>query len=131
MKAEATGSAVSQGNDVRIPVSDDGHFWVTAKVNGTDVRMMVDSGASVTTIAKEDAVAAGVSVGSMRGVVNTANGQTLVTQGEAGRLEVGSIVRTDFPVDISDRDDVSLLGMNFLSTLHSWRVEGHYLVLTS
>jgi aspartyl protease family protein len=32
-------------------------------------------------------------------------------------------------VDINEADDVNLLGMNFLSSLDSWRVEGNYLVL--
>jgi predicted aspartyl protease len=32
-------------------------------------------------------------------------------------------------VDINDRDETNVLGMNFLSTLSGWRVEGNYLVL--
>ena len=32
-------------------------------------------------------------------------------------------------VHINEADDVNLLGMNFLSSLNGWRVEGNYLVL--
>jgi aspartyl protease family protein len=50
-------------------------------------------------------------------------------QSSADRLQVGSIELTDFPVDVSGQEDLNLLGMNFLRSLQSWRVEGNYLVL--
>src|ERR1044071_4062779 len=50
LKAEATGAPITDGEELRIPIADDGHFWVDAKLNGRDVRFMVDSGASVTTV---------------------------------------------------------------------------------
>ena len=68
-------------------------------------------------------------VGNEHIIVSTANGPARATKGWADRLEVGSIERTDFPVDINENHDVNLLGMNFLSSLQSWRVEGNYLVL--
>jgi aspartyl protease family protein len=129
LRAEATGSSISDGASVRIPVAEDGHFWVNAAVNGHPVRFIVDSGASVTTISVESAKAAGVPIGTERTVVNTANGRTQAIKGWADRLEVGSIERKEFPVDINEHDDTNLLGMNFLSSLRSWRVEGNYLVL--
>jgi aspartyl protease family protein len=44
-------------------------------------------------------------------------------------LQVGTIEKKEFSVDISDQEGVNLLGMNFLSSLQGWRVEGNYLVL--
>lgn len=129
LKAEALGTSIEDGAEVRIPMADDGHFWVTAKLNGHDVRFMVDSGASITTVSKDTAVDAGMTIGNEHVMVNTANGPARATKGYADRLTVGSIERTDFPVDINENDDTNLLGMNFLSTLQSWRVEGNYLVL--
>ena len=129
LRAEATGAAIADGKELRIPIADDGHFYVDAAVNGHPVRFMVDSGASTTTIAIAEARKAGMEIGTRKAVVNTANGPTQVIQSYAGSLEIGSIARTDFPVDISQQEDMNLLGMNFLSTLQSWRVEGTYLVL--
>ena len=129
LRAEATGAAIADGKELRIPIADDGHFYVDAIVNDQPVRFMVDSGASTTTIAIVEARKAGLEIGSRRAVVYTANGPTQVVQSYAGRLEIGAIKRTDFPVDISQQDGMNLLGMNFLSTLQSWRVEGTYLVL--
>lgn len=129
LKAEATGSAIRDGNEVRIPIAEDGHFWVEASVNGRPARFLVDSGASTTTISAEFARAAGVAATGRRVVVETANGPAPATQAYADRLDVQSIVRQDFPIDINDRDQTNVLGMNFLSSIDSWRVEGNYLVL--
>jgi len=129
LKAEAMGTPILDGQQIRIPIADDGHFWVAAKLNGRDVRFMVDSGASVTTVSRETAVAAGVSIGNEHVIVNTANGPARATKAYAEQLQIGSIEKTDFPIDINENDDTNLLGMNFLSSLQGWRVEGTYLVL--
>ena len=127
--SEMTGVPIVEGKTVRIPIGEDGHFWVRAKVNGEPVRFMVDSGASITTVSRQTAKACGIKVGTEKAVVSTANGPALVTKATADRLELGSIARTDFPVDVSEQEDMNLLGMNFLSTLSGWRVEGNMLVL--
>jgi aspartyl protease family protein len=129
LKAEALGTEIVQGEEVRIPMADDGHFWVSAKLNGHDVRFMVDSGASTTTISRDVAVASGVPIGNEHVIVQTANGRARATKGYASRLQIAHIERIDFPIDINENDDTNLLGMNFLSSLQSWRVEGTYLVL--
>jgi aspartyl protease family protein len=129
LRSEATGSPIVDGEVVRIPISDDGHFWVDAKLNDESVRFMVDSGATVTTVSRGTAQAAGMDIGGRTAVVNTANGPVRVTQGVADRLSVGSIERTDFPIDVNEQHEMNLLGMNFLRSLRSWRVEGNYLVL--
>ena len=129
IRAEATGSPIVEGEVVRIPVAEDGHFYVNAKLNGQDVRFMVDSGASVTTVSRSAANAAGMEIGTRRATVITANGPTSVMQSYADRLQIGSIERTDFPVDVSEQEGLNLLGMNFLRSLQGWRVEGNYLVL--
>src|SRR5689334_11367912 len=60
LKAEAVGTQVQQGRETRIPMAIDGHFWVDAKVNGRDIKFLVDSGATTTTIDRATAKAAGV-----------------------------------------------------------------------
>ena len=44
----------------------DGHFWVGAKLNGHDVKFLVDSGATTTTIDRGTANAVGVDVSARR-----------------------------------------------------------------
>jgi aspartyl protease family protein len=129
LRAEATGTPITQSGEVRIPISEDGHYWAWAKLNGDDVRFMVDSGASVTTVSRRTAEAADVAIGTERIMVSTANGRTWATRGQAETLEIGSIRRQQFRVDINEQDDLNLLGMNFLASLSGWGVEGNYLVL--
>ena len=108
----------------------DGHFWVRADVNGREVRFLVDSGATMTTIDLATAVAAGVAIDPNRSqLVRTGNGMIRVSRGRAESLEVGGIERRGIAVQISETDNLNVLGMNFLSSLDRWGVEGRWLVL--
>jgi len=132
LKAEAIGSPVSQGTETRIPMAIDGHFWVQAKVNGRDVRFLVDSGATMTTIDRKTANEAGIAVSRRADqYVRTGNGIIRVSSGQAGEISVGNIVRRDVGLQIADNDDLNVLGMNYLSSLSRWGVEGRWLVLVS
>lgn len=120
----------SVGGALTIPRSADGHYWVTAEVNGHSARFLVDSGATVTTLSEATARSAGVEPsGPFVTMVDTANGALLVERGRAESLRVGSIERRDLAMHISPRDEVNVIGMNFLSTLSSWGVEAGALVL--
>lgn len=130
LKAEAIGTPVQQGRETRIPMALDGHFWVDAKVNGRPVKFLVDSGATMTTIDRETALEAGVPISARADeYVRTGNGIIRVSSGRAAELQVGGITRHDVGLQIADNDDLNVLGMNFLSSLSRWGVEGRWLVL--
>lgn len=128
-KAESTGLQV--GEELRIKQSLDGHFWVDADVNGQNVRFLVDSGATTTSISTATAARAGIEMrGGVPAVVRTANGLVQVQRGRAERVRVGSIQRENLAVHVSEAfGDMNVLGMNFLSSLSGWRVEGRWLIL--
>lgn len=120
------------GGEVRIRMSPDGHFWARATINGVERRMLVDSGATITAISEDTAKAAAVGSGSsmVPVVLQTANGLAQARTGSVKRLELGSITARDLKVAISPAlGDMNVLGMNFLSDLASWRVEGRTLIL--
>ena len=132
LKAEAIGSPVSEGRTTRIPMAIDGHFWVQAKLNGRDVKFLVDSGATMTTIDRQTANDAGISVADRADqFVRTGNGVIRVSSGRADELAVGNIVRRDVGLQVADNDDLNVLGMNYLSSLKRWGVEGRWLILVS
>jgi aspartyl protease family protein len=132
LKAEAIGTPVEQGRETRIPMAIDGHFWVTAQVNGHDVKFLVDSGATTTTVDRGTAKAAGVEISPRRDLfVRTGNGVIRVASGRANVLRIGGITRHDVALEIADNDDLNVLGMNYLSSLSRWGVEGRWLVLVS
>ena len=130
LKAEAVGTPVEQGKETRVPMAIDGHFWVTAKLNGHDVKFLVDSGATTTTIDRATAKAAGIEVSGRRDrYVRTGNGVIRVSSGRADELTVGTITRRNLGLEIADHDDLNVLGMNYLSSLSRWGVEGRWLVM--
>ena len=132
LKAEAIGSPVSEGSETRIPMAIDGHFWVKARLNGRDVKFLVDSGATMTTIDRDTANAAGVKVSPKADeYVRTGNGIIRVSSGTADELSVGDIVRRDVGLQVAENDDLNVLGMNYLSSLRRWGVEGRWLILVS
>lgn len=130
LRTEADGTPVSQGREMRIPMAIDGHFWVKASLNGRDVKFLVDSGATTTTVDRGTAEAAGVEISNRRDqYVRTGNGIIRVASGQAAEIKIGTITRHDVAVEIADNDDLNVLGMNYLSSLSRWGVEGRWLVL--
>ena len=129
LRAEATGEPVRQGAEIRIPMALDGHFWVDARLNGEKVKFLVDSGATMTTIGRDTAVRANVAfVDPGTQQVRTGNGMIRVSTAQADRLTVGTIERDAIRLHVAE-DDLNVLGMNFLSSLQRWGVEGRWLVL--
>lgn len=127
----ASAPAVS-GEPMTLRKGEDGHFWVTAEVNGRPMRFMVDSGATFTAISTEAARAAGIAPSGLglKTVIETANGMVEADRATIADLRVGSLAMRDHDVLISDGlGDTNLLGMNFLSELESWRVEGSSMIL--
>jgi aspartyl protease family protein len=130
LRAEAVGTPVLQGRETRIPMAIDGHFWVEGRLNGEKVKFLVDSGATMTTVDRDTALKAGVPVSPQRDqYVRTGNGIIRVSSGRAAELQVGGIVRHDIGLQVADNDNLNVLGMNFLSSLNRWGVEGRWLVL--
>ena len=133
LKAAAVGTTPqpieTAGGELRIPMRNDGHFWVEAEVNGAKVPFLVDSGASLTTIGADVAEQAGVDPEIRVAQVETANGTITMRRARLDSLSVGSIERDDLPVLVAPQEGLNVLGMNFLSSLRSWRAEGRTLVL--
>ena len=130
LRSEATGEPVTQGQEIRIPMAIDGHFWISGEINGFRAKFLVDSGATMTTIGRDTAERAGVQVSPRPDqIVRTGNGLIRVSSGRAERLTIGTIERSDVAMHVADNADLNVLGMNFLSSLQRWGVEGRWLVL--
>lgn len=131
LESEATGRpmAIADGT-IRVPLSIDGHFWLQARVNGVPVDFLVDSGATMTTIGRKTAALVGVDVGGQRNqLVRTGNGLIRVAVANAGVVEAGEIERRNVRMFVADGDELNVLGMNYLTSLKRWSVEGRWLVL--
>ena len=120
------------GKELRVRMSADGHFWVVAAINGVERRMLIDSGATVTAVSQVTASEAKIDTGTGFApvVLRTANGAAPAETGTIDELRVGNIVARNLKVVTSPGlGNLDVLGMNFLSRLESWRVEGRTLIL--
>lgn len=122
-----------RGGETVVPKASDGHYWVEATVNGKAGWFLIDTGASYTGLAPSFAEEAGVTPDPHRMPVDlsTANGVITARIGTIRELRFGGIVVSDLPAAISpvEDEDTNLIGMNLLSRLATWRVEGDRLVL--
>jgi len=121
------------GGETRIPLAADGHYWIRAKLNGVPLRLMVDTGATVTALSGDVAAAAGVEPDMMRpeARVETANGNVSAAQARIDELQFGSVGARDLDAIVMPGEGgPNVLGMNFLTRLKGWRVEDGVLILT-
>jgi aspartyl protease family protein len=118
---------------VTLVADSQGHFLVEPIINGVRLRMLVDTGASLVAISREDARRIGSNPISadFRATVSTANGSVLVAPILLKEIKVGELSVRDVPAVVfpNNRLQVGLLGMSFLSKLSHFEVAGGRLVL--
>lgn len=103
---------------IEVAVADDGHFYLTAAVNGADVLFVVDTGASDIVLSARDARRAGFDPAALNyfGRANTANGPVATAPVRIETLQLGNFTDTAVPAVVnSGAMDRSLLGMSYLS----------------
>ncbi|MGQ0661853.1 retropepsin-like aspartic protease family protein [Sphingosinicella sp.] len=127
--AAATTPSVSGVANQRITRSFDGHFYVTAQVNGAPIRFMIDTGASMVALSAEDADRANVSLDGQVGVARTAGGDVEMTQTRIDSITVGGLTARAVRGAVVDQLDQSLLGQSFLSQLQSVEISGDTMTL--
>ncbi len=109
-----------------------GHFVVEAMVDGTELRFLVDTGASTIVLSPHDAERLGFDLKrlSFDRIFNTANGTVRGAPVKLGVVKIGPIKLTDVRASVNGAAmKTSLLGMSFLSRLGSYEVTGDKLVL--
>jgi aspartyl protease family protein len=132
VKADISGTAGQNisGEAIELRRQDDGHYWLLVDINNKPVRFMVDSGATMTAINTMTAKEVGVEADGYPIILNTANGRVAAKRANVKLLAVGSHNIENHAVVVSESfGDVNLLGMNFLNSMQSWRVEGNVMVL--
>ncbi len=113
--------------------ADDGHFYARVRVNGTEIRFMVDTGATNLVLSQQDARRIGLAMDSLNYVLptNTANGRVYGAGVVLDRVELGGFVDTVVRAMVNGgRMNDSLLGMTYLDRFRSFSVEGDRLLLS-
>jgi aspartyl protease family protein len=110
-----------------------GHFVTRAEINGRDVDVMVDTGATAVALSYEDAQAVGLRPSSLdyTVMVSTANGIAKAAPVTLDKVEIDGVRVRDVNGLVMPEGAMrgSLLGMSFLGRLQSFRVEDGVLYL--
>jgi len=132
MAVPARGSATAASNVLQYHADASGHFFIDAAVNGTTIRFLVDTGASVVALSPEDARAAGISDGvlSFSETVTTANGETHAAQATLRSVRLEQLEVLEVPAVVMQQSmPVSLLGMSFLKRLDGYSIRDGVLTI--
>jgi len=110
-----------------------GQFTARVAVRGTEIEMVVDTGASAVVLRSEDARRAGIDIADIKFnvPVETANGRAYAARIRLAVVEVGPLRRRNVEALITPPGSLSrsLLGMSFLSRLRSYEFSGDVLTL--
>lgn len=110
----------------------DGHFYVSADVNGRPVRFLVDTGASDIVLSPADARKLGFRLNALNfnQYYETANGTGRGATVRLNSIAVGQIRFRDVRATVNDAPmSESLLGLSFLDRLSGYEVRGDSLIL--
>ena len=123
---------VVEGGETRVALAQDGHFWLRAQVNGVPVAFMVDTGATLTAVSSQVAERVGLEprAGGIPIQLSTANGTISAESATIDEMRFGNVAARGLDTVIAPNlGETSVIGMNLLSRLKSWRVEDNTLIL--
>ena len=106
-----------QDGAIALPRASDGHYYVTAEVNGTEIEFLVDTGASDIVLSRVDAARIGFDLDKLAflGSARTANGVVPIAYGRLKTIRLGHHLDQAVSVSINGGEmDKSLLGMSYL-----------------
>ncbi|MFY0612886.1 MAG: TIGR02281 family clan AA aspartic protease [Hyphomicrobiaceae bacterium] len=126
-------TARSAGYVVELTAGAYGHYKTPARVNGRQIDVLVDTGASYVSLTHEDAERAGIFVSNSayKYKTRTANGTTRVALVSIDRISIGDIEVRDVKASVHERGKlhVTLLGMSFLGKLRRAEMRSGRLIL--
>lgn len=120
----AVGALSVDGSGKVVMTADaQGHFFTTGNINGTSVRFLVDTGASMISLGATDARRIGLDFNKgQKGLSNTANGQAVVSKVQLDTVRIGDITLHNVEALIHQNEmPMALLGMSFLNRMEMQR----------
>lgn len=110
----------------------DGHYWAEASIDGRDVRMLVDTGASLVTLSRSDARDLGIFVSDdeFTHQLATAGGVLKASPVTLRNLSVAGVRLEKVEAMVVDRElPAPLLGMSYLGRLSAFEARPDGIVL--
>ncbi len=114
---------LSQG-ELRLQRQHDGHYHVNGRINGTPVKFLLDTGASLVSVSREIARKAGLECDAPASFT-TANGRVRGCVAQRTEIEFGGFRVFDVDIAIMPlNDSPALLGMNVLGRFDLQQSDG-------
>lgn len=121
------------GDQITVPQSVDGHYYLTLLVNGVPVEFVVDTGATMVVLSQDDARQVGIDPDQLRyiGSANTANGVVRTAGVRLDTVTLGEITDTGVRAVVNQGElEGSLLGMSYLDAFDQIQFRNGELTLT-
>jgi len=132
-RAASPRSSAGQGvRELSYRATRNGHFIIDAAINGTEIALLFDSGASTIALSPDDAERLGIRRNRLRFTerYETANGVIMAAPVTLDQIRIGQLVYYNVEAAVIDAPiSISLLGMSFLGRLDSFEVAGDRLIL--
>ena len=127
----ATQTVNSVEESIELDRAPNGYFYADVEINGSPVHMVVDTGATVIALSRDDARAAGIatSIGMNDVVGRGADGEVKGEHVTLDRVALGPKTVEGVPAIVLSSGEQSLLGESFLSKFASVKIEGDKMVL--
>ncbi|MDF0600048.1 TIGR02281 family clan AA aspartic protease [Psychromarinibacter sp. C21-152] len=125
-------SVFAEEGRIEVPQAHDGHFYMTAQVNGKPVMFVVDTGATDIVLTRQDARMVGIDPERLvySGRAGTANGVVDTARTTVDEFAVGPLVDRDVAVWVNRGEmNTSLLGMAYLRRFERIEISDGTLVL--
>ena len=119
-------------NQLIVPRGPNGQYTVIAEVDGTDVRFLVDTGASSVVLTTKDAERIGLEPEDLdyTQVYQTANGKIRAAPVTLEEIRIGPVEVDEVAASVNESPmGISLLGMTFLGRLEGYQVQDGDLIL--
>lgn len=119
-----------ESRSLRLVADSRGHFTTRGQINGVDADFLVDTGATLISMGRSDALRMGIDyTKGQLGRSSTANGVVPVWHVKLDAVEVGGMRVHGVDAAVHEGDlPVVLLGMSFLSRME-WQRDGEALIL--
>jgi len=118
-------------NSLVFPANAQGHVVINAFVNGSPVRFLVDTGATMVVLTMRDAAAAGLTSSDLNFTMrtSTANGVARAAPVRLREVRIGQLSVDDVRAAVAENLNISLLGQSFLTRLDGYEMHDGVLTL--
>lgn len=123
---------IAESGAIEVPRAPDGHYYLTAEVQGEPVRFLVDTGATDVVLTRRDAERIGIDTAELlfSGRAGTANGQVRTAPVWLETFQVGPMSDRDVRAHVNEGEmSTSLLGMAYLRRYDRIEIADNRLIL--